>query len=253
MSNLKKGIWFPLSLVILITLIALWFPLKYGSDFLLNRALLSEGVAENAQIYKKGILVNGKLIWTQQTKPSDEHVFIVKLSSQGGRESLCQFGVTQRLYYNSPLGIRIPVTFLPESPQRCKLSYSLRGSQSILSKGFALSAGMLLLALGSLFFIRHSHKKSGPGNSSQLTTAIKSEETPNCPECGIKMTEGYLPMGFGIHWRNINQPVAIPTIFSGLSGTVFWLKRPRLHGYHCEKCRIIIFKYGMEDKKRIIQ
>jgi hypothetical protein len=112
---------------------------------------------------------------------------------------------------------------------------------------------MLLLALGSLFFIRHSHKKTGPGNSSQLTTAIKSGETPNCPECGIKMAEGYLPMGFGIHWRNINQPVAIPTIFSGLSGTVFWLKRPRLHGYHCEKCRIIIFKYGAEDKKRIIQ
>jgi len=253
MSNLKKGIWFPLSLVILIILIALWVPFKYGADFLYNRSLLRSGVVENAQIIRKGILVNGKLIWTQQTKPSDEHVFIVKLSSLGGNENLCQFGVSQRLYNNSPLGVNIPVTFLPESPQRCKLSYSLSGSQSILSKGLALSVGMLLLALGSILFINHSHKKPGPGSSSQLTTAIKSEEPPNCPECGIRMTEGYLPMGFGIHWRNINQPVAIPTIFSGLRGTVFWLKRPRLHGYHCEKCRIIIFKYGAEDQKRLIQ
>lgn len=254
MSNLKKGIWFPLSLVVLIILIALWVPFKYGSDFLLNRSLLSEGVVENMQIFKKGILVNGKLVWPQQqTKPSDEHIFIVKLSSQGGRENLCQFGVTQRLYNNSPLGTRIPVTFLPESPHRCKLSYSLRGSQAILSKGLALSTGMMLFAFGALFFVYRSHKQPGPGSSSQLTTAIKSEDHPNCPECGIKMTEGYLPMGFGIHWRNINQPVAIPTIFSGLSGTVSWLKRPRLHAYHCDKCRIIIFKYGVEDKKRLIQ
>ncbi len=253
MSNLKKGIWFPLSLVILIILIALWVPFKYGQDFLLNRALLNSGVVENAQIYKKGILVNGKLIWTQQTKPSDEHVFVVRFSTKRGTEDLCQFGVTQRLYNNSPLGMRISVTFLPESPQRCKLSYSIPGSQSILFKGLALSAGMLLLALGSILFIRHSHKKPGPGSSSKLTTEMRVESPLNCPECGIKMTEGYLPMGFGIHWRNINQPVAIPTIFSGLSGTVFWLKRPRLHAYHCEKCRIVIFKYGVEDKKRLIQ
>jgi hypothetical protein len=149
--------------------------------------------------------------------------------------------------------VRIPVTFLPESPQRCKLSYSLRGSQAILSKGLALSTGMILFALGSLFFVYRSHKQPGPGSSSKLTTEMKVENPFNCPECGIVMTEGYLPMGFGIHWRNINQPVAIPTIFSGLSGTVSWLRRPRLHGYHCEKCRIIIFKYGVEDKKRLIQ
>jgi len=253
MSNLKKGIWFPLSLVSLIILIALWFPFKYGAVFLLNRSLLREGVVENAQIFKKGILVDGKLVWTLQTKPSDEHVFIVKLLSQGGRENLCQFGVTQRLYNNSSLGVSIPVTFLPENPERCKLSYSLPGSQSILSKGLALSAAMILFALGAIFFIHHSHKQPGPGSSSQLTTVIKSEESPNCPEWGIKMTGGYLPMGFGIHWRNMNQPVAIPTIFSGLSGTVFWLKRPRLHGYRCKKCRIIIFKYGAEDKKRLIE
>ena len=254
MSNLKKGIWFPLSLVILIILIALWVPFKYGAAFLYNRALLRSGVLENAQIYKKGILVNGKLIWPlQQTKPSDEHVFIVRLSTKRGTENLCQFGVTQRLYNNSPLGIRIPVTFLPENPEKCKLSYSLPGSQSILFKGLALSAGMLLFAFGSLFFVYRSHNKAGPGSSSKLTTEIKTDNPVNCPECNIKMTEGYLPMGFGIHWRNINQPVAIPTIFSGLSGTVLWLKRPRLHAYHCEKCRIIIFKYGVEDKKRLIQ
>lgn len=252
MSNLKKGIWFPLSLVALVILIALWFPFKYGSDFLHNRALLKSGVAENAQIVKKGIIVNGKLVWTLQTVPSDEHVFIVKLFNQG-REDLCQFGITQRLYNNSPLGVNIPVTYLPESPQRCRLSYSIPGSQSILSRGLLLSAGMILFALGALFYIYHSHKQPGPGSSSQLTTAIKSEDAPNCPECGIKMSEGYLPMGLGIHWRNINQPVAMTNIFSGLSGTVSLLKRPKFHGYHCERCRIIIFKYCAEDKKRLIK
>lgn len=252
MSNLKKGIWFPLSLVVLVIIIALWFPFKYGLDFLHNRALLKSGVAENAQIFRKGILINDKLIWTQQTNPSDEHVFIVKLSNQGGREDLCQFGVTQRLYNNSPPGVRVPVTFLPENPQRCKLSYSLPGSQAILSRGLLLSGGMLLIALGAIFFIHHSHKKPGPGSSTKLTTEINTENPVICLQCNRIMSEGYLPMGFGIHWRNINQPVAIPTIFSGLTGTVFWLKRPRLHAYHCDKCRIIIFKYGAEDKKRII-
>jgi len=253
MSNLKKGIWFPLSLVSLIILIALWVPLKYGAAFLLNRALLKSGIAENARIVQKGILVNGKLVWTQQTKLSDEHVFIVRLLGKGDVENLCQFGVSQRLYNNSPPGVMIPVTFLPESPQRCKLSYSLPGSQSILSKGLLLSGGMMFFAFGTLFYIYHSHKQPGPGSSSQLTTAIKSEVAPNCPECGIKMTEGYLPMGFGIHWRNINQPVAMTTIFSGLNGTVSLLKSPKFHGYRCDKCRIIIFKYGAEDKKRLIQ
>jgi hypothetical protein len=252
MSNLRKGIWFPISLTVIVILIALWFPFKYGSDFLLNRALLKAGVSENGQIVKKGILVNGKLVWTQQTKPSDDHVFIVKLLNHG-KEDLCQFGVSRRLYNNSPLGIKIPVTFLPENPQLCKLSFSLPGSQSILSKGLLLSAGMMLFAFGTLFYIYHSHKQPGPGSSSHLTTTIKSEDAPNCPQCGIKMAEGYLPMGFGIHWRNINQPVAMTTIFSGLSGTVSLLKRPKFHGYHCEKCRIIIFKYGAEDKKRLMK
>ena len=247
MNNLKKGIWFPVILVVLIVTIALWFPLKYGDAFLLNWSLLNEGIVENAQIVWKGILVNDKLMLVHQTQSSENHQFKVKFISIKNDNNVCQFGVSKSFYDYTPLGGRIPVTFLPDNPQKCEISSILRGTQPILFIGLGLSVFMLIFALGSAFFIHLSYKKSGPGNSSNLTTKIESEDSVQCPECNEKMTEGYLPMGLGVTWRNINQPVGIPTIFSGLQGTVLWFKRPKLHAYRCKKCKIVIFKYGKRE------
>jgi hypothetical protein len=244
MKNLKKGIWFPISLGILVIVIALWVPFTYGEIFLFNHRLLNDGVIEEAQIVSKGVLMNGELVWKELSQTSEDHQFQVKIISSGGEVNNCQFGVSESLYDIYPLGSAIPVAYLSEDPQKCKRYESITGIQRTLSFGIGISAFMMLIAFGSLFFVSRSYKKTGPGDSSSFATDMELEEGVRCPKCNVEMTEGYLPMGGGIVWRNIDQPVGIPTIFSGLPGTAFFGKRPKLHAYHCGSCKIVTFKYG---------
>ncbi len=244
MKNLKKGIWFPISLVVLVAVIALWAPFTYGGIFLYNRHLLDAGVVESAKIIRKGVLVRDKLVWTRQSQNSGDHQLQVEFFNSGGERNICQFSVSKLLYDYHPPGTKIPVIFLPEDPQKCKMSAGIPGTQLILKFALGISAFMMLFASGSLFFVFKSYKKSGPGDSSSLATEIGLKEGMCCPKCDSEMIEGYLPMGSGIIWRNINQPVGIPTVFGGLPGTVFLGKRPKLHAYHCASCKIVTFKYG---------
>ena len=246
MSYHKKGMWFPIALIVIVVVIALWFPLRYGHALLFHYQLLRKGVVENAQVVKKGIIVDGELVWMDQTQPSDNHQFHVKLLNAGSAENICQLSVSKSLYRFTPLGASVSVTFLPKKPQKCKLSSSIPGIKSILMAGHALSIFMLLFAFGAAFFVYRSYKKPGPDDLGNLTTNMKLGEEVHCPKCSEKMTEGYLPMGFGIHWRNIDQPFGVPTIFGVLPKTIFWFKRPKLHAYHCNKCKIILFQYGKE-------
>ena len=103
---------------------------------------------------------------------------------------------------------------------------------------------MMLIGFGSVFFVLRSYKKPGPGDSSLFATDMEFEEGIRCPKCNLEMTEGYLPTGSGIVWRNIDQPVGIPTVFSGLPGTAIFGKHSKLHAYHCVSCKIVTFKYG---------
>jgi hypothetical protein len=244
MKHLRKGIWFPVALVLIIITIALWFPFKYGYAFIYNHRLLKKGVVEHARVVKKGIMVNKELVWATETRPSSDHQLLVRLSKAGIEPVICQFGVSKSLYDDTSPGERISVMFLTEEPEKCKLYYGIDGTQKILMAGFGLSSLMIFIAFGSMFFIRRSYRRPGPGNSSYLTTEMECEGDLYCQQCSEKMAEGYLPMGFGIHWRSINHPVGIPNIFGVLPGTMFWLKRPKLHAFHCEKCRIVTFKYG---------
>lgn len=246
MNYHKKGMWFPVALIAFVTVIALYFPVKYGHDFLLNYMLLHKGVVENVQVIKKGIIVYDELVWTDQTQPSDNHQFQVQLPGAGKEENICQISVSKSLYDLTPAGSRISVTFLPGKPWKCKLSSSIQGTMSILMAGHALSAFMLLCAFGAAIFLYRSHKKPAPGDLSDLTTNMELDKEVHCPKCSEQMKEGYLPMGFGIHWRNIDQPMGLPTIFGVLPGTVFWFKRPKLHAYHCTRCKIVLFQYGNE-------
>ncbi len=250
MNYHKKGMWFPIALIALVAVIALWFPVRYGNAFFLNYLLIHKGVKENAQVVKKGIVVNGELKWFVQTQPSDNHQFLVKLSNSDITESLCGLSVSKSLYRITPVGASIPVTFLQGRPQECKLSSSIQGTRSILIAGHVLSAFMLLFVFGAVFFLYRSHKKPEPGALSGLTTDMKLKGEVHCPKCNEHMAEGYLPMGFGIHWRNIDQPIGLPTIFGALPGTLFLFKRPKLHAYHCTRCKIVIFQYNKGTRAR---
>jgi hypothetical protein len=248
MKNLKKGIWFPIVLVLLVAVIALWYPFRYGNAFLYNLRLLNNGVIENARIVQKGIVVNETLKWVEPylTEPSDDHHVQVELNGGYVDQSFCQFGVSKTFYDSRPVGMRVPITFLADEPEKCKLASGISGTQNILIVGMSVSTFMLLIALGALFYISRSYKKPDPGNPNRLTTEMEFENPLNCPQCNENMIEGYMPMGFGIHWRRIDHPVGIPNIFSVLPGTIFWFKRPKLHAYHCERCKIVTFQYGKE-------
>ena len=247
MKNLKKGIWFPISLGVLVIVIALWVPLTYGEIFLFNHRLINTGIVEKAQITRKGILVNDELGWKELSQTSKDHQFQVNIISSEGEIINCQFGVSESLYDNHPLGTRILVTYLSKEPQKCKRYESIHGTQKILSFGLGSSAFMMLIGFGSMFFVLRSYKKPGPGDSSLFATDIELEEEIRCPKCNLEMIEGYLPVGGGIVWRNIDQPVGIPNVFSGLPGTAFFGKRSKLHAYHCERCKIVTFKYGKKN------
>lgn len=246
MNNLKKGVWFPVSLVVLVVIIALWVPFRYGKAALYNRNLLKRGAVENAQISRKGILVDNSLLWVDQTEPSDIHQLHLKLPGLGSEYTICQLGVSKELYDVSPPGSRIPVTYLPESPQKCRLTASLPGTQSVMLFGISLSACMILFASVASFYIFRSYRKTGLGSAGALSTEIRPGSGMHCPECDADMEEGYLPMNRGIYWRNLDEPVGMPTLFSGLPGTISWLRRQRLHAYHCKICKIITFKYGVK-------
>jgi hypothetical protein len=202
-------------------------------------------VLEYAKIIQKGVLVNEALVWVDpyKTEPSDNHHVRVELNDGKIDPSFCQFGVSKTFYDNNPAGGRIPVTFLPDEPEKCKLLSSISGTQNILLAGLSVSSLMFLIVFGALYYINRSYKKPGLENPNILTTEIEVETPMHCPQCNEKMIEGYMPMGFGIHWRKIDHPVGIPTIFSVLPGTIFWFKRPKLHAYHCEKCKIVTFQY----------
>lgn len=249
MNYHKKGMWFPITLIAFVVVIALWVPVKYGHAFLINYLLLHKGVLENAQVVKKGIIVDGGLVWLHNTQPSDNHQFQVRIAGAGIEESICQIGVSKSLYDNTPPGKSVPVKFLRDYPRTCKLSSSIPGTHSILLTGLWLSTFMLIFAFGTSFFLYRAYKKPGPEGLGRLTTNMELKGEVNCPKCGERMTEGYLPMGLGIHWRNIDQPAGLTTIFGGLPGTVFLFRRPRFHAYHCTKCKIVIFQYGRRKRR----
>lgn len=242
----RKGKWFPVVLVILVAMIALWYPFRYGNAFLYNRRLINDGMNTMARIVQKGIFVNERLKWVDPylTEPSDDHHVRVELNGGNADPSYCQFGVSKSFYDNKPAGEKVPVTFLPDQPEKCKLTSGISGTQNILFVGMSLSSFMLLIALGAFYYIHRSYKEPSPESPNILTTEMEFDEPMDCPQCREEMIEGYMPMGFGMHWRKIDHPVGIPNIFSVLPGTIFWFKRPKLHAYHCAKCRIVTFKYG---------
>lgn len=243
MRNHRKGIWFPISLGVLVILIAFWVPVTYGNTYLLNYRLLTSGMVENARIIRKGIMVNDALEWRELSQSDQENQLQVMLSGTVNVGKSCQFTVSEEIYDTHPIGSKILVSYLPGKQSNCRALDSIPGVQRILTIGMGFSILMMLIGFTSLFLTIRSHNIAGPGDASALTTNLHINGMP-CPKCNANMTEGYLTTGRGIVWRDIDQPVGIPNMFSGLPGTVFFGKRQKLHAYHCDSCMIATFKYG---------
>ena len=188
---------------------------------------------------------DGRLVRTNITSPSDEHRVMVSLLLPGGVSTVCTLRVSKSTYDVVSRRDELRVIYLPDDPSQCTLPDSIELNLYLITSLLAVAVFLLLLAAGFIFYIYKSFKKRPPGKPVPLTTdlGLPPGGLP-CPRCGSPMTEGYMPTVGGVSWRDRDDPIGIPSMFTGLEGTAFWLKRPALHAYRCGHCRIITFKYG---------
>jgi len=141
------------------------------------------------------------------------------------------------------IGDRVQVVLPAARPGDCTLLATVEASGSLLTGLSAVSVALLLgLALAALVLQRLVTKPP------TLTTHMDlAGGGPACPRCAKPMSEGYVPLLAGLHWREPGEPTGLPHALHGLPGTVGWRGRPRVHAYRCEPCEILTLRYGKPD------
>lgn len=137
-------------------------------------------------------------------------------------------------------GDPLAVVIHADLPERCTTQVTLDASEALM---LAMTATFVAFLLGLLLFglVVQRSLTAAP----VLTTHLDLEAKPlACPRCGKPMDEGYLPLVAGVHWRKPGEPTGLPHALGGLPGTVGWRGRPRLHGFRCETCEVVLFRYG---------
>jgi hypothetical protein len=159
----------------------------------------------------------------------------------GSREGKACTASTSRGHYEAlQIGEPLAVVYRTERPGECILVATLENSSALL---WSLSGAITIIVLLILWAGVSVHRSYiAPVFLTSYLDADAKDMT--CPQCGAEMTEGYLALLAGLHWRAIEEPIGMPHALSGLPGTVGWRTRPRLHGFRCETCSIVTFKYG---------
>lgn len=241
----RKELILPAIVVVLLAGVAGWILVSYGGKFALYNDLYNNGVRTRAVLIQKGVFKDGRLLQSKITDQSDDHRFLVGFRTKEGDEAICRLSVSKRTYDVIGKRDQLGIAYLPSDPSKCTLPHSLGYTRILVMSMTGVGVFLLLIAAGFCFYIYSSFRKPGQGNPVTLTTNLGIDDgAVLCPRCREEMTEGYIPTAGGITWRNRDDPVGIPTILTGLPGTKFFLKRPRLHAYRCESCRIVTFKYG---------
>jgi hypothetical protein len=171
----------------------------------------------------------------------NEHVgLVLQIASGSQRDRICTAQTSEAHLESAESGDVLEVVLPVDKPGDCVLAATLENSAALL---WALSAASLALLLGVVLvglFVQRSFTATGT-----LTTHLDVDRKDMaCPQCSREMAEGYLPLLSSLHWREIDAPVGMPHALGGLSGTVGWCGRPRLHAYRCEACEIVTFRYG---------
>ena len=132
----------------------------------------------------------------------------------------------------------------PGRPDQCYLTSNLVLSGLILAGLSGLTLIFIALVLGFAWFAQRSF-----AGVPELTAEFAEEESVSvsCSGCSSAMDVGYIVPFGGIHWRDADQPIGLPTALGGLPGTVGWRGRPRLQAFHCTACGIVTFKYVRVD------
>jgi Domain of unknown function (DUF6487) len=243
--NNKSELIVPILVLLLLAAVPSWIFYKYTGDLLFYETLRDKGVETTAAVKTKGIIKDGQLVRMRNTSPYDDHRVIVSMYLSQGINSVCSFRVSKDTYDAISKRDTVNIIYLPDDPSKCTLPYSLELNRYLLISLMAVALFLLLLAAGFIYYIYKSFKNPPPDKPVPLTTDLGIPGgAPDCPRCGAPMTEGYMPTVGGVSWRDRDEPVGIPTMLTGLRGTAFWVRRPKLHAYRCEPCRIITFKYG---------
>jgi len=154
------------------------------------------------------------------------------------------FSVSSAMYDKYGIGDSISLKYMEYDPHISELSVTVASTRSILKLILyvLISIFVLLVAVPwtvGMFLINRG-SRNPPSRREFDISELK------CPECTAYMNVGYIPITGGLTWRNKDEPVGFVTNLSGLPGTV-WVNpfaRPKLPGFHCPNCQIILFKYG---------
>ena len=239
---LKKELIFPLILLLLLAAVSMYLPVKYLGDYFFYRSLNKKGIKTEAVIKEKGILADGKFLFSGQTRPSDHHLLKFEYITESKEPAICECAVSKNVYDSSLIGGRSDIVSSETAAGKCYLPENARSlyifSVIILSFGLVF---LIIFAAVAVHIYRSFKKRKIPV---KLSTKFSLTNELFCPECGSRMIEGYIPGVGGINWRERNEPVGLPNMLTGLPGTVFWNKRPILHAFNCKECGVITFKYN---------
>ncbi len=67
-----------------------------------------------------------------------------------------------------------------------------------------------------------------------------------CPECHTSMTPGFIPTSGGLHFYRAQEDTELSLYAQALPGTSAWFRRAKLEAYRCNRCHLVLFRYGKQ-------
>ena len=175
---------------------------------------------------------------------NSESGVVLQLTESDGETCVAYLGYTS--FEDHRPGDSMFVYRRADRPGRCEIEASIEAAKALLT---AVSSVLVVLLLGLILIVKVVTRSitAVPELTTRFDAPDRSGDQPAvfpCPRCAKPMKEGYLPLLSGVHWRNPQDPVGLPTALGGLPGTVSWRGRPRVHAYRCEPCEVLTFRYG---------
>ncbi len=242
----SKEIILPLIVVLFLIITPLWIITTYYGQYFYHKELSENGILTGARLVGKHIRIDeNKLLRLFIADNPENYRFAVGFKNNSGEYTRCEFGVSRDTYYSVGVRDELLVVYPPSNPSECTLTDGVEISRFLLLVTLIFALFIFILGLGFIYYVYKSYTKPPLDKLIKPTTDMGLDESVvTCPRCKNLMTEGYMPIVGGVAWRDKDEPIGIPTMFSGLPGTTFWIKRPLPHAFHCKRCEIITFKYG---------
>jgi len=224
-----------------VTAVITWFIYPAFKMYLLYTRLGTEGLTAEARILRKETRTSPSFLGIFDSR-TERHLMHVEFEDLGGNFNNVVLDASKTFYDRHEVGDFVRVLYLRNDPGQCRLAAFVEStryiSKVIVICGLAVWVFVALLpAVIGVFLICRSE------SANEISLDIGEMR---CPECGLQMEEGYVPLISGVNWRGKAEPIGLLTVFFGLPETVWWnpFKRPKLPGFRCARCKVILFKYG---------